>query len=43
MVVLAEDIMTVPATRIRDMNVLMTMVGGKAVFRHADYMKVSTD
>ena len=43
MVVLAEDIMTVPATRIRDMNVLMTMVGGKPVFRHADYMKVSTD
>jgi predicted amidohydrolase YtcJ len=43
MVVLAEDIMTVPATRIRDMNVLMTMVGGKPVYRHTDYMKVSTE
>jgi hypothetical protein len=39
MVVLAEDIMTVPAKRIEQMNVLMTMVGGKVVYRHADFMK----
>jgi hypothetical protein len=32
MVVLAEDIMTVPAKRIEQMNVLMTMVGGKVVY-----------
>lgn len=42
MVVLAEDIMTVPEKRIEQMNVLMTMVGGKPVFRHADYAKIST-
>jgi hypothetical protein len=34
MVVLAEDIMTVPAKRIEQMNVLMTMVGGKVVYEH---------
>jgi predicted amidohydrolase YtcJ len=39
LVVLAEDIMTAPAKRIEQMNVLMTMVGGKVVFRHADYAK----
>jgi hypothetical protein len=39
MVVLAEDIMTVPAKRIEQMNVLMTMVGGKVVYRHADFVK----
>ena len=43
MVVLAEDIMTVPARRIEQMNVLMTMVGGKTVYRHADYRKVTTE
>ena len=43
MVVLAEDIMTVPEKRIEQMNVLMTMVGGKTVFRHADFAKVSTE
>ena len=31
-VVLAEDILTVPAKRIEQMKVLMTVVGGKAVF-----------
>ena len=36
MVVLAEDIMTVAPKRIEQMNVLMTMVGGKVVYRHAD-------
>lgn len=35
MVVLAEDLMTVPAKRIEQMNVLMTMVGGKTVYRHS--------
>jgi predicted amidohydrolase YtcJ len=35
MVVLAEDIMTVPAKRIEQMNVLMTIVGGKTVYRHS--------
>jgi predicted amidohydrolase YtcJ len=43
MVVLAEDIMTAPAKRIEQMNVLMTMVGGKVVFRHGDYGKVATE
>jgi hypothetical protein len=37
MVVLAEDIMTVPAKRIEQMNVLMTMVGGKVVYEHASF------
>jgi predicted amidohydrolase YtcJ len=40
MVVLAEDIMTVPAERIERMNVLMTMVGGTVVYRHADFAKI---
>jgi predicted amidohydrolase YtcJ len=43
MVVLAEDLMTVPAKRIEQMNVLMTMVGGKVVYRDADFRKVATD
>ncbi len=43
MVVLAEDIMTVAPKRIEQMHVLMTMVGGKTVFRHADFAKVSTE
>jgi predicted amidohydrolase YtcJ len=43
MVVLAEDIMTVPAKRIEQMNVLMTMVGGKVVFRHDDFTKRTTN
>jgi predicted amidohydrolase YtcJ len=42
MIVLAEDIMTAPAKRIEQMNVLMTMVGGKVVYRHADFGKVAT-
>jgi predicted amidohydrolase YtcJ len=33
MVVLPEDIMTVPAKRIEQMKVMMTMVGGKVVYR----------
>jgi predicted amidohydrolase YtcJ len=37
LVVLPEDIMTVPAKRIEQMNVLMTMVGGKVVYQHADF------
>ena len=43
MVVLSEDIMTVPAKRIEQMRVLMTMVGGKPVYRHADFNKVTTE
>jgi hypothetical protein len=35
--------MTVPAKRIEQMNPLMTMVGGKVVFRHADFAKISTE
>jgi predicted amidohydrolase YtcJ len=42
LVVLPEDLMTVPAARIERMHVLMTMVGGKVVYRHADFAKVST-
>ena len=43
LVVLGEDMMTVPAKRLEQMNVLMTMVGGKTVYRHADFAKVSTE
>jgi predicted amidohydrolase YtcJ len=43
MVVLAEDIMTAPPKRIEQMNVLMTMVGGRTVFRHRDFGKVTTN
>ena len=43
MVVLAEDIMTVPAKRIEQMNVLMTMVGGKVVYRHADFTRMTAE
>jgi predicted amidohydrolase YtcJ len=42
-VVLPEDIMTVPAKRIEQMQVMMTMVGGKVVYRSADFRKISTD
>jgi len=43
MVVLPEDIMTVPAKRIERMRVMMTMVGGKVVYRDADFRKLATD
>jgi predicted amidohydrolase YtcJ len=43
MVVLPEDIMTVQAKRIEQMRVMMTMVGGKVVYRDADFRKVATD
>lgn len=33
MVALPEDIMTVPAKRIEQLKVMMTMVGGKVVYR----------
>jgi predicted amidohydrolase YtcJ len=35
LVVLPEAIMTVPAKRIEQMRVMMTMVGGKVVYRDA--------
>ncbi len=41
MVVLAEDIMTVPAKRIEQTNVLMTMVAGKVVYRDPDFGKMT--
>jgi len=43
MVVLPEDIMTIPAKRIEQMRVMMTMVGGKVVYRDADFRKLATD
>jgi predicted amidohydrolase YtcJ len=43
LVVLAEDIMTVPEKRIEQMNVLMTMVGGKVVFRHEQFAKITNN
>jgi predicted amidohydrolase YtcJ len=43
MVVLPEDIMTVPPKRIEQMKVMMTMVGGKVVYRDADFRKVATN
>jgi predicted amidohydrolase YtcJ len=42
MVVLPEDIMTVPPKRIEQMRVMMTMVGGKVVYRDDDFRKVAT-
>ena len=43
MVVLPEDIMTVPAKRIEQMRVMMTMVGGRVVYRDVDFRKIATD
>ena len=43
MVVLPEDIMTVPAKRIEQMRVMMTMVGGRVVYRDADFRRLATD
>jgi len=43
LVVLPEDIMTVPAKRIEQMRVLMTMVGGKVVYRSADFRKIAAE
>jgi predicted amidohydrolase YtcJ len=43
LVVLAEDIMSVPEKRIEQMNVLMTMVGGKIVYRHDDFNKLVSE
>jgi hypothetical protein len=43
MVVLPEDIMTVPPKRIEQMRVMMTMVGGKVVYRDDDFRKIATD
>jgi len=43
MVVLPEDIMTVAAKRIEQMRVIMTMVGGRVVYRDPDFRKISTD
>jgi predicted amidohydrolase YtcJ len=37
LVVLAEDLMTVPPRRIEQMDVLMTMVGGKMVHQHPSF------
>ena len=37
LVVLSDDIMTVPEERIDDLTVLMTMVGGAIVHEHPDY------
>ena len=43
MVVLPEDIMTVPAKRIEQMRVMMTMVGGNVVYRDVDFRKIATN
>jgi len=43
LVVLPEDIMTVPAARIEQMRVMMTMVGGKVVYRDADFRKITPE
>ena len=37
LVVLSDDIMTVPAKSIQSMNVLMTVVGGKIVHQREDF------
>jgi predicted amidohydrolase YtcJ len=41
LVVLGEDLMTVPAKRIEQMSVMMTMVGGQVVYRHPDYRETA--
>jgi predicted amidohydrolase YtcJ len=41
LVVLPEDIMTVPAKRIEQMQVMMTMVAGKVVYQSADFRKIA--
>jgi len=41
LVVLPEDIMTIPARRIEQMRVMMTMVGGKVVYRDASFRTVT--
>jgi len=43
LVVLPEDIMTIPAKRIEQMRVLMTMVGGKVVYRDASFRTVTSE
>lgn len=42
LVVLAGDIMTVPAKSIESMNVLMTVVGGKIVYQREDFRPTVT-
>lgn len=37
LVVLSDDILTCPEERIRDMSVLLTMVGGKIVYQQKDF------
>jgi predicted amidohydrolase YtcJ len=43
LVVLAEDIMTVPADRLESTKVLLTMVGGKVVYRHEDFSQLAIE
>jgi predicted amidohydrolase YtcJ len=43
MVVLPEDIMSVPAKRIEQMRVMMTMVGGTVVYRDADFRHIGAE
>jgi len=43
LVVLPEDIMTVPPKRIEQMRVMMTMVGGTVVYRDADFRHIGTE
>lgn len=40
LVVLEDDIMTVPEERIEELGVLMTMVGGKVVHEHDDFREI---
>lgn len=40
LVVLEDDLMTCPEQRIEQMQVLMTMVGGKIVHQHADFKRL---
>jgi predicted amidohydrolase YtcJ len=43
LVVLPENLLTAPAKRIEQMQVLMTMVGGKVVYRHNSFTNVLTE
>jgi predicted amidohydrolase YtcJ len=43
LVVLPENLLTAPAKRIEQMQVLMTMVGGKVVYRHNSFTSVLTE
>ncbi|MBI3801579.1 MAG: amidohydrolase family protein [Deltaproteobacteria bacterium] len=43
LVMLSDDILTCPEERIRSMDVLLTMVGGKIVYQKSEFLDASED